>query len=276
VRNRALEEELQRALDEGSDVWVIGDVHGYFGTLEALIQRLDMEDNDAVVMLGDLIDRGPTSANVVNYVRTNANVHSIRGNHEQMMIEGFDDALFFRDLSMEARIWYHNGGINTESSYVAMYGNDDDACDRASDDVEWMRMLPTEIVLDDWRLVHGGYDQNHDVDDQSESIHMHARKQFFDSGHAIDPKRTILFGHTVTFKHLHKDESKAGEIWLSDVRVDDGRPMAIGLDTCLYHECLALGGEALLPRVLTAYNIQTQEIVYQTRIERQSRPTPDQ
>ena len=27
-----------------------------------------------------------------------------------MMIEGFDDALFFRDLSMEARIWYHNGG----------------------------------------------------------------------------------------------------------------------------------------------------------------------
>ena len=51
-----MEEELQRALDEGSDVWVIGDVHGYFGTLEALIQRLDMEDNDAVVMLGDLID----------------------------------------------------------------------------------------------------------------------------------------------------------------------------------------------------------------------------
>ena len=98
VRNRALEEELQRALDEGSDVWVIGDVHGYFATLEALIQRLDMEDNDAVVMLGDLIDRGPTSANVVNYVRTNANVHSIRGNHEQMMIEGFDDALFLSTI----------------------------------------------------------------------------------------------------------------------------------------------------------------------------------
>ena len=62
-----MEEELQRTLDEGSDVWVIGDVHGYFGTLEALIQRLDMGDKDAVVMLGDLIDRGPTSADVVNY-----------------------------------------------------------------------------------------------------------------------------------------------------------------------------------------------------------------
>ena len=267
VRNRAVEEELQRALDEGSDVWVIGDVHGYFGTLEALIQRLDMGDKDAVVMLGDLIDRGPTSADVVNYVRTTANVHSIRGNHEQMMIEGFDDALFFRDLSMEARIWYHNGGANTESSYIARYGSDDGACDRASDDVEWMRQLPTEIVLDDWRLVHGGYDQNHDVDGQSESIHMHARKQFFDSGHAIDPKRTILFGHTVTFKHLHKDDSKAGEIWLSDIKVDDGRPMAIGLDTCVYHECLDSEGPSMLPRVLTAYNLQTEEPVYQSRIE---------
>jgi len=267
VRNSSLEARLQSILDEGSNVWVIGDVHGHFSTLKALIKRLSPSENDAIVMLGDLIDRGPTSADIVNYVRRTANVHSIRGNHEQMMIEGFDDALFFKDLNMEARIWYHNGGVNTESSYIVMYGNDDDACDRASDDVEWMRQLPTEIVLDDWRLVHGGYDPNHDVEDQSESTHMHVRKQFFTSGHAIDPKRTILFGHSVTFKHLHKDDSKAGEIWLSDVKLDDGRPMAIGLDTCLYHKFRDPDGGGMLPRVLTAYNIQTKETTSQTRIE---------
>ena len=267
LRNSALETKLQSILDKGSDVWVIGDVHGYFDTLEALIERLALGENDAVVMLGDLIDRGTTSADVVNHVRTTTNLHSIRGNHEQMMIEGFDDALFFKDLNMEARIWYHNGGVNTESSYIAKYGNDDDACDRASDDVEWMRALPTEVVLDDWRLVHGGYDQNHDVEGQSESLHMHARKQFFGSAHAVDPKRTILFGHSVTFKHLPKDDSKAGEIWLSDIKLDDGRPMAIGLDTCVYHELRDSDGVSMLPRVLTAYNIQTDEVVYQNRIE---------
>ena len=118
LRNIAIETKLQSILEKGSNVWVIGDVHGYFGTLEALIERLAPSESDAIVMLGDLIDRGPTSANVVNYVRTTANVHSIRGNHEQMMIEGFDDALSFRDLSMEARIWYHNGGANTELSLI--------------------------------------------------------------------------------------------------------------------------------------------------------------
>ena len=96
LRNSTLEIKLQSMLDQGSNVWVIGDVHGYFGTLEALIKRLALGENDAIVMLGDLIDRGPTSADVVNHVRTTSNIHSIRGNHEQMMIEGFDDALFFK------------------------------------------------------------------------------------------------------------------------------------------------------------------------------------
>ncbi len=41
--------------------------------------------------------------------------------------------------------------------------------------------------------------------------------------------------------------------------MDDGRPMAIGLDTCVYHEFD-------LPKILTAYNIQTEEVIYQNRI----------
>jgi len=267
MRDRALENVLQTALNNGSNVWVVGDVHGYFSTLKALVERLSLVENDYVVMLGDLIDRGPESASIVNFVRTVENVHSIRGNHEQMMTEGFDNTEFFKSLSMEARIWYHNGGKNTESSYIAIYGNDDGALERASEDAEWMRGLPTEIVLDEWRLVHGGYDQNLDVDEQSDSMHMHARNQFFCSRHAIDPKRTILFGHSVTFKHLHKDDSKAGEIWESDVKLDDGRSMAIGVDTCIYHECRDSDSSVILPRVLTAYNIQTGKVVQQNRIE---------
>jgi len=260
MRDDEVEAEIQERLESGCNVWVVGDVHGYFDTFHTLVQNLKLEGGDCIVSLGDLIDRGPTSAHAVKYVRTEPNIYCVRGNHEQMMIEGFDDALFFRERDRISQIWYHNGGVNTEWSYLQLYESDDEACDAASSDVEWMSGLPTEIVLDDWRLVHAGYDSNQDPEDQSEVMHMYVRKQFFDSKKAIDPDRTILFGHSPTFRHLHKDDSKAGQVWFSDILLEDGRPMAIGLDTCLYHNLE-------LPKVLAAFNLQTSEIFQQVRIE---------
>ena len=259
MRDNELERELQNLMDCGGNVWVIGDVHGYFRTLEALLQKLELEEGDAVVMLGDLIDRGPESAKIVRHVRRTERIHSIRGNHEQMMIQGFDERSFFMDRSMDSRLWYHNGGNTTETSYLEFYGDEERASREAASDVKWMGTLATEIVLEDWRLVHAGYDQNQDVENQDEGIHMYARKQFFTSKNPIDPSRTILFGHTPTLKHLHEDDSRAGEVWYSDVKLDDGRPMAVGMDTCLYHDLD-------LPRVLSAFNLRSGEVVYQNRV----------
>ena len=259
MRDNELERELQNLMDCGGSVWVIGDVHGYFGTLEALLQKLELEEGDAVVMLGDLIDRGPESAKIVRHVRRTERIHSIRGNHEQMMIQGFDESSFFKDRSMESINWFHNGGNSTEASYMTFYSDGAEACKAASSDIEWMETLPTEIVLKEWRMVHAGYDQNQDVESQDEGMHMYARRQFYTSSIPIDSKRSILFGHTPTYKYLHQDDSKAGEVWFSDVRLDDGRPMAIGMDTCLYHDFD-------FPKVLSAFNLRTKEIVYQSRV----------
>tara|TARA_B100001996_G_scaffold131422_1_gene99922 strand:- start:114 stop:917 length:804 start_codon:yes stop_codon:yes gene_type:complete len=260
LRNIDLEKKLQLALDSGVNIWVIGDVHGHFKTFQVLVKKLELNENDVVVMLGDLIDRGPESAQIVHFVRTTRNFYSIRGNHEQMMIEGFDDALFFKERNEDSRIWYHNGGAYTEFSYLVQYGNDTESCEQAKNDVEWMKSLPTEIVLDDWRFVHAGYNPNHDVEGQDEVFHMYVRKIFYSSKFPIDPKRTILFGHTPTFKYLHKDDLKAGKIWESDVKLVDGRSMAIGIDTCVYHDFD-------FTKSLAAYNIQTQEVIYQNRIK---------
>ena len=259
MRDNRLEMDLQSRLDDGRSVWAVGDVHGHFRTLEALVGRLDLGEGDAIVMLGDLIDRGPKSAHVVRYVRGTDGVFSIRGNHEQMMIEGFDECSFFKDRSVEARVWYHNGGMATEASYISLNGGDAAARTSASSDVRWMSGLATEVVLDRWRLVHAGYDQNLEVEGQDEGMHMNARRQFYTSKRPVDPKRTILFGHTPTFKHLHGDDTKAGEVWRSDVELGDGRPMAIGMDTCVYHDLDA-------PRVLSAFNLGTGEVAYQDRV----------
>lgn len=259
MRDNGLEMDLQSRLDDGRSVWVVGDVHGHFRTLETLVGRLDLGEGDAIVMLGDLIDRGPKSAHVVRYVRSTERVFSIRGNHEQMMIEGFDESSFFKERSVESRVWYHNGGVATEASYISLNGGDGAARAAASSDVRWMSGLATEVVLDRWRLVHAGYDQNLGVEGQDEGMHMNARRQFYTSKRPVDPLRTILFGHTPTFKHLHWDDAKAGEVWRSDVKLEDERPMAIGMDTCVYHDLDA-------PRVLSAFNLRTGEVVYRDRV----------
>ena len=168
MRDFELEENLQNLLERGGNIWAIGDVHGFFQTLEKMVQNLHLNDGDAVVMLGDLIDRGPTSAQVVDYVRRTEGFHSIRGNHEHMMIQGFDESSFFKHRSMDSRIWYHNGGKSTEASYLSFYGDDAKAREEASADTKWMESLATEIVLEDWRLVHAGYDQNLEVEEQDE------------------------------------------------------------------------------------------------------------
>ena len=48
-------------------------------------------------------------------------------------------------------------------------------------------------------------------------------------------------------------------MWRSDVKLEDGRPMAIGMDTCVYHDLD-------VPRVLSAFNLGTGEVVYQHRV----------
>ena len=73
MRDNELEEELQNSLERGANVWVIGDVHGYYNTLESLLESLELKRDDFVVLLGDLIDRGPRSAHVVKYVRGSEN-----------------------------------------------------------------------------------------------------------------------------------------------------------------------------------------------------------
>jgi hypothetical protein len=49
MRNQELEEKLQQALDDGHNVWAVGDVHGFYQTMIELCERLALNENDWVV-----------------------------------------------------------------------------------------------------------------------------------------------------------------------------------------------------------------------------------
>ena len=131
--------------------YVIGDVHGMFDTLLALLNKLP--SNAKVVFEGDLIDRGSKSVEVIKFVRDN-NFACVLGNHEDTFIKFFKD--FFNDMKWEELIskwemWlFLNGGIETLDSYNFMEDTKDypKILNRIKSDFEWMQLLPIFLELD--------------------------------------------------------------------------------------------------------------------------------
>ena len=63
----------------------IGDIHGCPTEFEELLSKLDLHQHDRVILLGDLINRGPDSAKVIALARKHAKL-SLLGNHELRLI----------------------------------------------------------------------------------------------------------------------------------------------------------------------------------------------
>lgn len=73
--------------EQGRD-FVVGDVHGHFKLLATALDKLEFNaEIDRVFSVGDLIDRGPDSADVLNWLEKPW-FYTVRGNHEQMVIDG--------------------------------------------------------------------------------------------------------------------------------------------------------------------------------------------
>ena len=67
--------------------FIVGDIHGSFSALELLLQRIRFNPEcDRVFSVGDLIDRGPESHRVIEFLNYEW-FHSIMGNHERMLLD---------------------------------------------------------------------------------------------------------------------------------------------------------------------------------------------
>jgi len=255
-RDAKIENELQITLNTGANVWAIGDVHGDADTLELLIEKLNLDSLDRIVLLGDLVDRGPKSCKVIEIAKSNSQIFSVLGNHEDMMLANFDP-VDFESPSIEQRTWMYNGGRATIESYINEFTDSNGILDRyglkkrGAQDLAWLDSLPHHIVLDEFRLVHAGYaphDQEPDM--QSKDTLLWIRKDFHDTIFPIDNERTVIFGHSP----MPMFGLKQSEVWESDAELANGRTAAIGIDSCCY------GGKD--PQ-LTAINLQTGEIIKQ-------------
>ena len=92
----------------GGRDFVVGDVHGEFRALEALLARVGfVPECDRLFALGDLIDRGPRSADALAWMETGRIALSVRGNHEHMLLERLAVAETFpREMSWAMHPWF--------------------------------------------------------------------------------------------------------------------------------------------------------------------------
>ena len=91
----------------------IGDVHGCSQALRALLSAISLTSDDTLVTLGDYVDRGPDSRDVVCQlleIQHRCNLVPLMGNHEIMMLSVLNGDL-------ESFIWERYGGAETLASY---------------------------------------------------------------------------------------------------------------------------------------------------------------
>lgn len=123
---------------------VIGDCHGEYDLLMKLFEKLP---HDNVCFVGDLIDRGLKSKEVVDFVKKN-NYNCVMGNHEDFAIQTYDDNLDKDFITYQ--MWMQNGGYSTLESYK-------DDMDLFFEHREWFKTLPLFYWIDDKTVVSHSY-----------------------------------------------------------------------------------------------------------------------
>jgi serine/threonine protein phosphatase 1 len=166
---------------------IIGDVHGHYEGLMTLLDAIVPGTYDQIYFLGDLIDRGPDSAQVVSFVQKNRYT-CLLGNHEQLMLDAFPSGQAFTPA---LQAWLYSGGRSTVASYT-------DA-NLLLEHIEWFKTLPAYLDLGDIWLVHAGVHPLLPIHAQTTHEFCWIRDEFHSISKPYFPDKLIITGHTITF-----------------------------------------------------------------------------
>jgi serine/threonine protein phosphatase 1 len=171
--------------------FAIGDIHGCLDKLQRLVGACEAYAAGRParwVFLGDYIDRGPHSREVVELLlrRQQAQpdaVVCLKGNHEQLAIAAHDS-------DSAVPLWLANSGATTLRSYGRSGGR------IAEPHLAWLRALP--LCHDDGLrfYVHAGVDLTVPLERQSEETMLWMREPFLTDCDHVDCGRFIVHGHT--------------------------------------------------------------------------------
>lgn len=194
----------------GDRVYVIGDIHGRYDLFRAALDRIEQHHSALpkpqalyVVLLGDLVDRGPDSARVLEFVHQVQSrtpyVVTLKGNHEEMMVRAIDGEPGLM------RAWLRSGGKDTLRSLGMEVPRSDEEMAMATAElrrrlapelVDWMRGLPLTAQSGDYLFCHAGVRPGVPIKRQQRDDLLWIREEFLTSEQ--DHGAVIVHGHSVS------------------------------------------------------------------------------
>lgn len=207
----------------GRRVYAVGDVHGRADLLVRLLNDLHedigkggFEGRPILVMLGDYIDRGFQSKDVIDVLMGELmspfETYFLKGNHEAAMLQ------FLSDPSIGPR-WSEFGGAETLVSYgvrpprtrtsVDEWKAASEALNKAlpSEHLHFLSNLDLSVRIGDYVFVHAGVRPGVPLDQQTEYDLLWIREEFLRDSRALGA--VIVHGHTPTTQP-HKDSRRVG------------------------------------------------------------------
>ena len=189
-----------RGTGRDGPIYAVGDIHGMSALLEAMIVRIEQDAAAIgaparVVFLGDAINRGPNSRQVVERLlggpqRPGDRWVVLRGNDEQALLDGLDDEAAFAKF-------LRKGGAQTLLSYGLSGTGMTRAGARAAippAHLAFMSRLPLTCRTESHVFVHAGVRAGREIEAQEPADLMTLREPFF--SHAAHLPWTVVHGHT--------------------------------------------------------------------------------
>jgi serine/threonine protein phosphatase 1 len=177
-------------------IFVIGDIHGCCNTFKKLLlEIIDIQKSDKIYCIGDYVDRGNDSKGVIDFIINlrikGYHIHTLRGNHEQMMLDSTID---------EQRLnhWLKNGGGETLKNFGISSVNE-----LSRKYLTFLKRTKFFIATNKYIFVHAGLNFKIENPFTDKDAMLWIRDEYFDK--AKINNRILIHGHTpIPFESLCK------------------------------------------------------------------------
>jgi serine/threonine protein phosphatase 1 len=224
---------------DGMRIYAIGDIHGRDDLLNALLTQIEADDlargaaDTQIIFLGDLVDRGPGSAAVVETAlalkASGRNVRFLMGNHEEVFVSACRKSdpkvtRFFLRIGGEATVLSYP---ITRAEYMTL--DMEQLTERLDtlvprEHVEFIESFEDQIIIGDYVFVHAGIRPGVPLNDQKQSDMRWIREEFIDQ--RGDLEKVVVYGHTI----YEEVEERGSRIGIDTGAYESGKLTALALE----------------------------------------------